>query len=905
MKTKIEQKHIAFIESNTTGTGQLFIETARDKGFNPVFITANPNKYSYLSKILIQPVILDTKDNDVLLAFLQTIPNLKGVFSSSEYYIESAYSLAKSLGLPANSPEVIRACRNKDMLADILSRNHINCPRTLFVESAEALIKALDNSKINFPLIVKPSKGTGSIGVRLCYNKDEVLEYVRSQFTKTFNNTGQDFGKILIQEYIDGDEYSVETVGTNHEIKIIGITKKYLSAPPYFVETGHDFPASLDTGLQQKIHEIIHASFKALQLMFGPAHTEVRIKEGIPYIIEINPRLAGGMIPKIVKTATGIDLIDATIDLVTGNTPRLVNKFDQYSAIRFFIPKSGGHLKSVNFNYRVANNLVEFRVNKKQDDELLLQGDYRDRIGHFVVKQHSSAACQQLADELLASASIEVEPNTQNSVNNMNDTGRLKSSLRPEAQKLIYKKNLPNKKLQELKLLAKIDEAHIIMLHETKLINKVHAVSLLKEIDNLKTTKFISVIHQPSPRGIYLSYENHFIQTLGADIGGMSHIGRSRNDINATMFKLKLKDDFYQLYHNLWHLRSILASQAKINLNTPLPIYSQYQTALPGTLAHYYLGLENALARDQQALKAIYSDINCCPLGAGAGGGTTLPISQAITAKLLGFSSYNTNSLDAVASRDAGARVLAALGICAMTLSRFTEDLQLWSTNEFKFVDFPDDLVGGSSMMPQKKNPYLLEKIKGELASLLGYYVTALHTMFKVPFGNSVEVSTEAIKLLDNAFNSFNTAVSLLVIIVQAIIINEENIKANQLNNLTGATYLTDVLLQNNEYSFREAHHLIGKKIRHAIDHSLNPFSELLTISEHIKPDDLDPLTIALKMEYGGGAGIKVVTSQYFDAVKRLTTDGDWLNELQLATETANKIHEKTVNLMLQTAQRL
>lgn len=899
MKTSIEPNHIVFIESNTTGTGKLFIATARKKGFVPIFITSNPDKYPYLSEILIHPIILDTNDEQSLFYFLQTIPNLKGVFSSSEYYIETACKLATKLRLPTNNPQVVNTCRNKDILAETLSSNGINCPYTLKIKSIDELQHVFSKSNIKFPVVIKPSKGTGSIGVRLCHEENEALEYTKSLLNQEVQ-TNQNSNIVLLQEYIAGEEYSVETISINNKVQIIGITKKHLSDEPYFVETGHDFPALLEESLENRIHEIICNSFNVLGFSLGPAHTEIRVKNNIPYIIEINPRLAGGMIPKIVKTAIGVNLIEKTIDLITGKNINLIHKKNGFSSIRFVIPQKNGLLKSVSLKPENLKTTVEFNINKKSNDLIILQGDFRDRIGYLIVKENTFDTCVKLANDNISSVTIEMME-TDNKENTNENTGRLKHSLMPEVQKLINKKIAYKEKLTELKLLADIDEAHIIMLHQTKFINKNQTTLLLDEINKLRLESFASILNTPAPRGLYLLYENHFIQKLGIKIGGISHLGRSRNDINATLFKLQLKKDFFNLYQKLWQLRSTLITQAKKNFETPLPIYSQYQTALPGTLAHYYLGIENAIARDQQALEAIYSNINECPLGAGAGGGTTLQIEPSITANLLGFLSCTTNSLDAVASRDIVTRILAALSICSATLSRLTEDFQLWSTNEFKFIDFPDHLSGGSSMMPQKKNPYLLEKAKGALASLLGSYVSSIAMMQKVPFGNSVEIGTEAIKPLKEAYKNFNFTISLLTIIIKQINLNKDTIIKNQIDNLTCATYFTDILAQEDNYTFREAHHLVGEKIRHAIDSGLNPTQELLTISTHTKQINLEPLELALKMEYGGGPGIQSVTNQYNIAVKRLNEDAKWINTMKLITKDASKLRKKYSRLILQT----
>jgi argininosuccinate lyase len=874
MKNKLNHEQIVFIESNTTGTGKLFLEKARIKGLQTIFITKDPNKYSFLAEELIQPIILDTDSEEELYNHLKDLKNLKAVFSTSEYYIESAYKLAKKFGLPANDPKAIGLCRNKDLLAKTLTEHGIKCPKTLIINSIEEINNLLEQIDFDFPVIIKPSKGSGSIGVRLCANKKETFKYASILMEEKNRETRS----ILIQEYIEGDEYSVETLSFNSQVNIIGITKKYLSEPPFFLETGHDFPINLPEVLNKSIEELILNSFKVLGFLFGPAHTEIRIKNNIPYVIEINPRLAGGMIPEIIKQALGIDLIDETINLVTNQKINLNRTTNDFASIRFIIPKTSGFIKSINLNNdNIKNKLADFQINKKLNDFIILRGDFRDRIGHFIVKEHTLSNCQKLANIAIDSVLLETTENITTEQTNIN-TGRLKAVLLPEVQLILNHKISVDDKIKELTLLTDIDEAHIIMLLQTNNISATQAKLLLQQIKELKTNNFDNIKTQHAPRGLYLLYEDYMIQKLGIDVAGITHIARSRNDINATMFKLNLRERFFNIYQKLWQLRSTLVNQAKLHLKTSIPIYSQYQTALPGTLAHYLLGIEIALTREQIALQSLYYDLEVCPLGAGAGGGTSIIIDQSITSELLSFSSYAGNSLDAIASRDLVLRILSVLCSSSVLLSRITEDLQLWSTNEFKFVEFPDYLSGGSSMMPQKKNPYLLEKIKGSLLSLIGHYTTSIVTMYKVPFGNSVEIGTESLKPINKAHDEFVMAIDLLNIIIKHIKINEIITKKSQLENLTIATYITDLIVKNKIYSFREAHHKVGEAIRYALDSGVDPVETLLTRFKPITDNlDTDPLNIALKTEYGGGPGINSTNEQYYQAIIRLNEHSAWI----------------------------
>lgn len=888
---KPNQGVIAFIESNTTGTGSLFLEKAMSKDLKPLFITSDPRKYSFLAEKLIQPIILDTHSESEIYDYLKHIKNLKAIFSTSEYYIEIACTLAKAFKLPANDPVAVKLCRNKDQLAKVLSTHGILCPKTFVINSIEQ-IDDLCRRNFEFPVIVKPAKGSGSIGVLFCCTKDEIFNHAKCLFEE--NN--RESNSVLIQEYIEGDEYSVETLCFDGQIKIVGITKKYLSNHPYFLEIGHDFPVYFAQSITESIEKLISSSFENLGFIFGPAHTEIRIKNGIPYIIEINPRLAGGMIPKIVQEARGIDLIEATLDLLIGKKVNLSEQYKDTASIRFIIPQTEGFLKSIQFDQdNISKKTIDFKINKNLNELVILRGDFRDRIGHIIVKESTLSACQKLANEMISSIFVEIVNDKETTLNS--SYGRIQATLLPEVQAIFSQEISMDDKIKELKLLTDIDEAHIIMLLKTQNISQSYAKKILCQIEKLKIENFNSIKNHFAPRGLYLLYENYLIEKLGINIAGVTHTARSRNDINATLFKLNLRTHFFNIYKKLWQLRSALVNHSKISFRTSIPIYSQYQTALPGTLAHYLLGIENALSREQVALEFLYFDLEICPLGAGAGGGTSFAIDQSISAELLGFRSFAKNSLDAVASRDSVLRVLSTLCTCSVTLSRFTEDLQLWSTNEFNFLELPDNLCGGSSMMPQKKNPYLLEKIKGTLLSLLGHYTASITMMYKVPFGNSVEIGTESLKPLNKACHDFMMAIDLLIIIVKHIKINEVIAKNNQLENLTIATYIVELLVKNKIYNFREAHHVVGENIKNALESGLNPLEILIKFLKSKMIDvELDPLKIALEIEYGGGPGFKSTTLQYCQAITRLNEHSSWVKSKEDEVENARLKLANNVN---------
>src|SRR5262249_17458275 len=199
----------------------------------------------------------------------------------------------------------------------------------------------------------------------------------------------------------------------------------------------------------------------------------------------------------------------------------------------------------------------------------------------------------------------------------------------------------------------------------------------------------------------------------------------ARNDLNATVLRIRLRQPILRLLSESLRLQAVLLRRARKFRRIVMPAYTHYQAAVPVTYGHYLAGVAGALERDILGLIEGSRELDFCPLGAGSVGGTTLPIDQQRTASLLGFSGPVLHSIDAVASRDIVTRMLAAISILGITLSRLAADLLLWTTSEFGFLKLPDRLVGSSSMMPQKRNPFILEHVQGRSAAAIGAFVAA------------------------------------------------------------------------------------------------------------------------------------------------------------------------------------
>jgi argininosuccinate lyase len=879
-------RSIVFIESNTTGTGEKFISSALSKGYNILFISVNPLKYSFLKKMLIQPIILDTSDIKVLEAYLKTISSIKAIISTSETYIQTASCLAELFSLCGTNPITIENCRNKYLLGKLLFKAGISNINTCFVKTVDEVDRILKTMAL--PVVIKPNVGTGSIGVKLCKTYPEAIEHCEA--------LKSDF---LIQEYIAGEEYSAEIVMFNNKYYFLGITKKYLGPEPYFVEIGHDFPALIESELKESVAKILAQAMKVVGFDFGPAHIEFRILNGKIYIIEINPRLAGGMIPILIEQSYQIKLIDSLIELYTGNEFTFEPNACLATKIKFILSDHEGYISKLNgFNeIKKQKNIVDAYSYKNIGDYITIKGDFSDRIGFVIAKGDNLDECEDSIASAYDKLDIEIITKSdiqESSINHARD--RLKSPLDPRV-KIILNTQLFDQ-LTDLQLLSDINKAHLIMLADSKIIPIKQVSLILHTVLDIEQNNFIAVNEfNDANIGYYLSYEQALINKIGVAVAGNIQIGRSRNDINATLQRLKTRAIYIHLYKALWNLRSSIIQVASHSQDIAMPIYSQYQAAMPGTYAYYLLGVESALASNQYFLKQMVPILNTATLGASAGAGTLFPIRSDITAKLLGFNVTLPHALAAVANRDLELMLLSWVSIVGVNVSRMATDLQLWTTQEFNFIELPDSLCGISSSMPQKKNPYLLEKIKGKSVSILGTLASALAVMHKTPFSNSVEVGTEALISYVFSMEEMLKAIQLLEIIISEGKPIQKNMEQSNLQGLTIATAVAESLCKNNsKFSYRKAHGFVGKTIANAIQNGEEPLEKILGINDTISQN---PSDWHLLLEYGNGPG-KTSTEKMLEKSNiQLNKDSQFFHKITSDWHNANDLISREIEKLI------
>lgn len=362
-----------------------------------------------------------------------------------------------------------------------------------------------------------------------------------------------------------------------------------------------------------------------------------------------------------------------------------------------------------------------------------------------------------------------------------------------------------------------------------------------------------------SDEDIHMAVERRLTKLIGP-LGGKLHTGRSRNDQVTLDLRLYLRDQLQTLQTQLQAVQWSFVQQANRHIDTIIPGYTHLQRAQPVSLAHHFLAYVEMLERDKDRVNDALRRVNVMPLGSGALAGTNYPLDRGFTAKILGFPAINQNSLDAVSDRDYVAEILSVLSLIMMHLSRLSEELILWASQEFSFVELPDGFCTGSSMMPQKKNPDVSELIRGKTGRVYGQLVTILTTLKGLPLSYNRDLQEDKEPL----FDGLQTVLDSLTIYAQ--LIRRIRVRQDVVKNAVGsgfllATELADYLVREG-VPFREAHSIVGKLVQICIKakRELGDLSlkDLQTVSPHFTKKARTFLTIQgavdRKKQIGGTA---------------------------------------------------
>ena len=409
--------HFVLIESNTTGSGAIIVERLLARSDRVTFLTRTPGKYPFLvhknPDLHVEEV--DTNCFATVIKAIQQIHEqqaVNAVLTTSEFYVPLAAQVAIALGLPGLDPVAAQTCRHKPSTRKKLSAAGLLTPDFYLVSSEQEAQDLAE--RMEYPCVVKPPSDSSSHGVKLVSNSAEFMEHYYNIHGWKENVRGQVLdGSVLVESLLEGPEYSVETVTLpNGQTHVIGVTDKHLSPEPYFVEMGHDFPSRASQAIQEALIQTVLSALKAVNYNFGPAHTEIRWTPRGAVVVEINPRLAGGMIPELIGYAKGLDLLQIWTDLVLGLPVDLTPTDEQNASIRFLTATSAGELRAIRKidEATLIPSVRNISIAAKPGKKVNPATDAYDRLGFVIGAEVDAARLSRHMQEALETIELEIEP---------------------------------------------------------------------------------------------------------------------------------------------------------------------------------------------------------------------------------------------------------------------------------------------------------------------------------------------------------------------------------------------------------------------------------------------------------------------------------------------------------------
>jgi argininosuccinate lyase len=394
-------------------------------------------------------------------------------------------------------------------------------------------------------------------------------------------------------------------------------------------------------------------------------------------------------------------------------------------------------------------------------------------------------------------------------------------------------------------------------------------VGVLTETESHEIVQGLTAIQQEITQGhfqwsvaledVHMNIETELTRRIGS-IGKKLHTGRSRNDQVATDIRLYLRYEIDEIILQITRLVTVLVELAEQEIDTIMPGFTHLQSAQPITLGHHLLAYAEMLLRDRERLQDGRKRVNRLPLGAAALAGTSYPIDRAYTAQLLGFEAVIANSLDAVSDRDFAIEFSATAALIMMHLSRFSEELILWSSMPFHFVELADDFCTGSSIMPQKKNPDVPELVRGKTGRVYGHLIALLTLMKAQPLAYNRDNQEDKEPLFDTV-DTVKSCLQIYSAMLPTLQIYRDNMRQAAEQGFTTATDLADYLVRKG-VAFRDAHEIVGKAVRYCIDHQTHLEQLDLTVLQNFSAvitEDVYPFltlagSIATRHHQGGTA---------------------------------------------------
>lgn len=374
-------------------------------------------------------------------------------------------------------------------------------------------------------------------------------------------------------------------------------------------------------------------------------------------------------------------------------------------------------------------------------------------------------------------------------------------------------------------------KAHVTMLAKQGILTDEEKDKIIEGLDSIVADVEEGKLEITSEyEDIHSFVEANLIDRIG-DAGKKLHTGRSRNDQVALDMKLYVRDEIQEIDHLVKHLLETLNHIMEENLHTYMPGFTHLQKAQPITLAHHMGAYFEMFKRDRSRLSDIYARMNLCPLGSGALAGTTYPLDRAYSAQLMDFDGPTMNSMDSVSDRDYVIELLSALSTIMMHLSRFSEEVIIWNSNEYRFVEIDDAYSTGSSIMPQKKNPDIAELVRGKTGRVYGALMSILTTMKGIPLAYNKDMQEDK-ELTFDAIDTVKGCLALFDGMLATMRFRKDVMENSAKHGFTNATDAADYLV-NHGVPFRDAHGIVGRLVLYCLDKGIS--LDEMTLEEYQK----------------------------------------------------------------------
>lgn len=466
---------------------------------------------------------------------------------------------------------------------------------------------------------------------------------------------------------------------------------------------------------------------------------------------------------------------------------------------------------------------------------------------------------------------------------------RIKESPCEELLTYIFRPAIAYDLQESYQSIVAINKAHVMMLAEEGIIAKETAKKILEvtlDIERMQSEPKFAI--DTDKEDLYFNMEKYLIDCTDLHIGGQQHTARSRNDLLATITRINTRTQYFKLAEIFLKLRATILESAEKNTQAVMSGYTHLQPSEPSTFGAYLSAILSALERDYARFQNAYVSLNLCPLGGCAVASTSFPINRNTTSELLGFDAPIASSIDCVASRDYALEIVNALAMMSNTLSRLAQDLYIWATPDFNYVEVGGCTAACSSIMPQKKNPITLEHIKAKAAHLEGFYVSLFSSMKNVVFTHSRDISSEAIRFFWYALKEAEAQMQLTIPTIKTLQVNRDVMLKKAGENFCTVTELANYLVRYDGISFRAAHEIVGAVVVKAMskhltaleinkalvnDTCLKLFNMETSLTDELINEALDPVLNVAAKRYEGGSAEEEVNRQLQKLMTTLAKD--------------------------------